>query len=61
MSPCHGSRADHSTLIKAQLSALDTAAERETLDKTEATHQCAHNQRIKLEAADCDGLQYAFQ
>ena len=61
MSPCHGSRADHSTLVKAQLSALDMAAERETSDKTEATHQRVHDQRIKLEAADCEGLQYAFQ
>ena len=31
-------RADRSTLIKAQFSALDTAAERGTSDEMEATH-----------------------
>ena len=44
-----GSRADRSTLIKAQFSALNVAAERGTSDKTEATRQCAHDQRRRLE------------
>ena len=30
------------------------AAERGTSDKTEATRQCAHEQRSRLEAEDCD-------
>ena len=47
-------RANRGTLIKAQFSALNVAAERGTLDKTEATRQCAHNQRRRLEAEDCD-------
>ena len=52
------SRADHSTLIKAQLSALNVATERGTSDKTEATRfsQCAHDQRRRLEAEDCDSI-----
>ena len=44
------SRADHSTLIKAQLSALNAATEKGTSDKKEATRfsQCAHDQRRRL-------------
>ena len=60
MSQSHGSRADRST-IEAQFSALDTTAERGTTDGTEATQQHAHDQRRRLEAADCDGMRYAFQ
>ena len=56
----HGSRADCSILIKAQFSALDTAAKRGTSDEVEDTLQRGHEQRIKLEAADCDAMQYAF-
>ena len=59
MSQSHGSQADHSTLIKAQF--LDMAAEGGTSDETAATHQRAHDQQIWLEAADCDGMLYAFQ
>ena len=48
---------DRSTLIKAQFSVLDTAAERGTSDEL---HTCvhAHNLRIliRIEAADCDGM-----
>ena len=55
------SRADRSTLIKAQLSALNVATERGTSDKTEATRfsQCAHDQRRTLEAEDCDSIRCA--
>ena len=55
------SRADRSTLIKAQLSALNVATERGTSDKTEATRfsQCAHDQRRRLEAEDCDSIHCA--
>ena len=56
MSQSLGSRADHSTLIKAQFSTLNTAAERVTSDETEATHQCVNDQQKRLEAADCDGM-----
>ena len=52
------SRADRSTLIKAQLSALNVATEGGTSDKTEATRfsQCAHDKRRRLEAVDCDSI-----
>ena len=36
MSQSHGSQAERSTLVKAQFSALDTAAERGTSVETEA-------------------------
>ena len=52
-----------STLIEAQFSALNMAAERRTSDEMEATHQCAHNQQRslrRLEAADCDCMRYAL-
>ena len=54
------SRADRSTLIKAQLSAHNVATERGTSDKTEATRfsQCAHDQRRRLEAEDCNSVIY---
>ena len=54
------SRADCSTLIKAQFSALNVATERGTSDKTEATRfsQCAHDQHRRLEAEDCDSIRY---
>ena len=48
-------------MIKAQFSALDTAAKRGTSDETEATHQRAHDQRIRLEAVDCDGMRHVVQ
>ena len=48
------SRADHSTLIKAQFSTLNVAAERGTSEKMEATCRRAHDQRRRLEAEDCD-------
>ena len=38
------SRADRSTLIKAQFSALNMTAGRGTSDETEATHQCVNDQ-----------------
>ena len=46
-------RADRSTLIKVQHSALNVVTER---GKTEATrfNLCAHDQRRRLEAEDCD-------
>ena len=46
------SRADRSTPIKAQISALNMATERGTSDKTEATRfsPCAHDHRRRLEA-----------
>ena len=55
------SRADCSTLIKAQLSALNMATERGTSDKMEATRfsQCVHDQRRRLEAEDCNSIQCA--
>ena len=56
------SRVDRSTLIKAQISAGSyVAAERGTSDKTEATRfsQCAHDQRRRLEAEDCDSIRCA--
>ena len=55
------SRADRNTLIKAQLSALNVATETGTSDKTEATRfsQCAHDQRRKLKAEDCDSIRCA--
>ena len=55
------SQADRSTLIKAKLSALNVATERGTSDKTEATcfSQCAHDQRRRLEAEDCDSIRCA--
>ena len=55
------SRADRSSLIKAQLSALNVATKRVTSDKTEATRfsQCAHDQRRRLEAEDCDSIRCA--
>ena len=56
---------DHSTLIKAQFSALDTAAERGIYRMRQKLYTClhVHNLRIliKLEAVDCDGMRYAFQ
>ena len=57
------SRVDHCTLIKAQLSALNVATKRGTSDKTEATRfsQCAHDQRRRLEAEDCDSIQFNFR
>ena len=54
MSQNHRSRADRSTLIKAQIAALNTAAERGTWNETEATHQRAHDQQRRLEAVDCE-------
>ena len=51
-----GRRADRSTLIEAQLSALDTSAERGTSDETEDTHQHVHDQRIRLESAACEDM-----
>ena len=54
MSQSHGSRADCSTLIESQFSALDTSAKIGTSDEMEDKHQHVHNQRIRLEAADCD-------
>ena len=62
MSQSYGSRADRSTLIKAQFSAFDTSAERGTSDEMEDTHQlvCARPadkmQWIRLEAVDCEGM-----
>ena len=56
MSQSHGSRAERSTLIKVQFSALDTSAERGTSDEMEDTHQRVHDQRIRLEAVDCEGI-----
>ena len=56
------SRADRSTLIKAQLSAhMYVATERGTSDNTEATRfsQCAHDQRRRLEAEDCNSIRCA--
>ena len=50
------SRADRITLIKAQLFALNTSAKRGTSDETEDTHQSVDNQRIRLEAPDCEGM-----
>ena len=47
---------DRSTLIIAQFSVLDVATERGTSNKTEATRQCAHDQRRRLEAEDCDRM-----
>ena len=46
------SGADRSTLIIAQLSALNVATERGTSDMTEATRftQCVHDQQRRLEA-----------
>ena len=49
------SRADRSTLIKAQVVRL--AAERGTWDETDATHQCVQDQRRRLEAVHCNGMQ----
>ena len=48
------SRAERSTLIKAQLSALNVATEKGTSDKTVATRfsQCALDKRRRLEAED---------
>ena len=60
MSQSHGTRSDRST-IKAQFFTLDTTAEGRTSDEMEATHQRAHDQRIRLEAANCDSMRYAFQ
>ena len=40
MSQSHWSRADHSTLIKAQLSTIHVPAERRALDETEAIRTC---------------------
>ena len=56
MSQSYGSRADPSTLIKAQFSAFDTSAERGTLDEMKDTHLRVHDQRIRLEAVDCEGM-----
>ena len=56
MSQSHGSRADRSTLIKAQFSALNTSAKRGTSDETEDTHQRVDNQQIRLEAVDREGM-----
>ena len=56
ISQSHGSRAGHSTLIKAQFFALDTSAERGTSDETGDTHQGVHDLWINLEAADCEGM-----
>ena len=56
MSQSHGSRADRSTLIKAQFSALNTSAKRGTSDETEDTHQRVDNQQIRLETADREGM-----
>ena len=39
----HRSRADRSTLIEAQFSALDVATESGTSDMTEATRQCVQD------------------
>ena len=52
------SQADRSTLIKAQLSTLNVATERGTSDKMETTRfsQCAHDQRRRLKAEDCDSI-----
>ena len=47
-------------LIKAQFSALYTAAESGTSDETEATHLRACAQPADIEALDCDGMQYPF-
>ena len=55
MSQSHGIRADRSTLINVQFSALDTSTKRGTSDETEDTHQRVHDQRIRLEAADSEG------
>ena len=54
MSQSHGSRAYRSTLIKAQFSALDTAAEggRHKL----CTSMRTTNREGLIEAADCDGM-----
>ena len=63
-SSCVGETRNATTLIKAQLSALNVATERVTSDKTEATHfsQCAHDQQRRLEgveAEDCDSIRCA--
>ena len=47
-----GSYADRSTLIKVQFSALSTAAKRGTLNETEATHQCMHDQQKSLKSLE---------
>ena len=54
-------RADRSTLIKANSPPSYVAAERGTSDKTAATRfsQCAHDQRRRLEAEDCDSIRCA--
>ena len=44
-SESHWSRADHSTLIKAQFSTINAAAERGALDETEACVQPAESVR----------------
>ena len=44
------------TLIKAQFSALATSAESGPSDETKGTHQRVHDQWIRLEAADCEGM-----
>ena len=45
ISQSHPTRADRIILIKAQFTALNTAAGRGILDEMEATHLCAHDQR----------------
>ena len=55
------SQTDRSILTRVQFSELDMAAERGTWDETEATRQRAHDQRIRLEAADSDGLRHVVQ
>ena len=57
MSQSHGSRADHSTLIKAQVLRPRYGCRKGTWDETEATHQRVHDQR-RLEAAYCDGMRW---
>ena len=47
---------DRSTLIKAQFSALDTAAERGTSDETEATHLRACAQPADIDKVRSCGL-----
>ena len=55
MSQSHGSQVDCSTLIKAQVSVLDTSTDRGTSeDQAEDTHQRVHHQRIRLEAVYCE-------
>ena len=48
ISQSHGSQADNSTLIKAQFSTLNMAAEGGTSNEMEATHQHVHDQRKRL-------------